>query len=97
MKHWHEVPPDNREELKQKILECIVTPDIPLKDTPLEVEHKCYWPCLRAGDGCITADENELADADAEVLCGSKRRFGNATHYGHSSSVQLGIGVICFL
>jgi len=24
MKHWHEVPPENREELKQKILESIV-------------------------------------------------------------------------
>lgn len=24
MKYWHEVPPENREELKQKILETIV-------------------------------------------------------------------------
>ncbi|KAH8382844.1 hypothetical protein KR009_005580 [Drosophila setifemur] len=34
----------------------------------LEVVHKCYWPCIRAGDGCMSADENELAEACLKTL-----------------------------
>ncbi|EDW13739.1 importin-13 [Drosophila mojavensis] len=28
----------------------------------LEVVQKCYWPCIRSGVGCMSADENELAE-----------------------------------
>ncbi|XP_016949181.1 importin-13 [Drosophila biarmipes] len=34
----------------------------------LEVVHKCYWPCIHAGDGCMTADENELAESCLKTL-----------------------------
>ncbi|XP_001359959.2 importin-13 [Drosophila pseudoobscura] len=28
----------------------------------LEVVNKCYWPAVQTGDGCMSADENELAE-----------------------------------
>ncbi|KAH8295021.1 hypothetical protein KR018_005942 [Drosophila ironensis] len=34
----------------------------------LEVVNKCYWPCIRAGDGCMSADENELAEACLKTM-----------------------------
>ncbi|EDX12495.1 GD20201 [Drosophila simulans] len=34
----------------------------------LEVVHKCYWPCIHAGDGCMTADENELAESCLKTM-----------------------------
>ncbi|XP_020815162.1 importin-13-like isoform X2 [Drosophila serrata] len=34
----------------------------------LEVVHKCYWPCIRAGDGCMSADENELAETCLKTM-----------------------------
>ncbi|XP_068155353.1 importin-13 [Drosophila tropicalis] len=34
----------------------------------LEVVNKCYWPCIRSGDGCMSSDENELAETCLKTL-----------------------------
>ncbi|GAB0088696.1 Importin-13 [Sergentomyia squamirostris] len=36
-------------------------------ETLLKLVNKCYWSCVQ-GDGCMTADENELAEVCLETL-----------------------------
>ncbi|EDW67091.1 importin-13 [Drosophila virilis] len=34
----------------------------------LELVNKCYWPCIRSGVGCMSADENELAETCLKAM-----------------------------
>ncbi|ALC46488.1 cdm [Drosophila busckii] len=34
----------------------------------LEIVRKCYWPCIRSGVGCLSADENELAETCLKAM-----------------------------
>ncbi|EDV91246.1 importin-13 [Drosophila grimshawi] len=34
----------------------------------LELVNKCYWPCIRSGLGCMSADENELAETCLKAM-----------------------------